>query len=407
MQAAGGEDVKVIDMGLQNRTALVNDIDASFGGYGVVLVRMNEAQIAATERSVSLSTYLLLRWCFVHPSRWFACDVRLHGYSALDAARAFFRLPQEEKLAVQAPQGAGNACLRGFVPYGSLLQRSADVDGSSAPIAHSSSQPARMPDRKESFTVGAHRYCDLETRTADSPHDEEYFAKEKADGRFFAHNRWPEDPAIGSELRNAWRAYFDDTVEPLVRELYDLIAEALGMDAAVFHHARSRHFSECRCNYYLEIEDSGLCGVPPTLPGQRRISAHKDFTDFTILSPDRAARYPHLQIAARDGESYRLVPYDDTCVTVLLGEPMQKWSNDRWFAPLHRVDVPVREDEMGAKYTMAYFCNPDYETVIAAPVAAAERMYADITVGEHWWGMYHSSRKAFGVDLTSKPSGRS
>jgi isopenicillin N synthase-like dioxygenase len=323
--------------------------------------------------------------------------------SALDAARAFFRLPYGEKMAVEAPRDAGNACLRGFVPYGSSLQRSTDLHATLAP-AGAGAQKARTPDRKESFTVGVHRFCDLETRAADDERDKAYFQRESADGRFFAHNRWPAG-GVGEELRVAWRAYFDDVAEPLVRTLYDLIAEALGMDAAVFHRTHGRHFSECRCNYYLEVvgEDSGV--VPPALPGQRRISAHKDFTDFTILAPDPSASYPHLQIAARDGESYRMVPFDETCLTVLLGEPMQKWSNDRWFAPLHRVDLPSKEDEMGAKYTMAYFRNPDYETVIAAPAAAADRVYPDITVQEHWWGMYNRSSKAFGVDLTSRTKG--
>ena len=44
---------------------------------------------------------------------------------------------------------------------------------------------------------------------------------------------------------------------------------------------------------------------------------------------------PRTQVASRGDERWRFVPYDDGCFTVLLGEPMQKWSNDRWFAPLH------------------------------------------------------------------------
>jgi len=113
--------------------------------------------------------------------------------SALDAARAFFALPLEEKMRVQAPTGAGNACLRGYVPYGSQLQRSADVDGKP------SSAAGRTPDRKESFTVGVHSFCDRETRSAEAG-DEAYFAKESADGRLFAANQWPLGPA-GAEVR--------------------------------------------------------------------------------------------------------------------------------------------------------------------------------------------------------------
>ena len=37
-------DVKVIDMRFEDRKVLVNSIDQSFGEYGVVFVRMTEAQ---------------------------------------------------------------------------------------------------------------------------------------------------------------------------------------------------------------------------------------------------------------------------------------------------------------------------------------------------------------------------
>jgi isopenicillin N synthase-like dioxygenase len=84
--------VKTIDLAVQDRQTVVAALDASLGEAGVVFVRMTAAQQAAKTR-------------------------------ALNAAKAFFALPQVEKLAVQAPQGAGNACLRGFVPYGSQLQR--------------------------------------------------------------------------------------------------------------------------------------------------------------------------------------------------------------------------------------------------------------------------------------------
>jgi hypothetical protein len=52
---------------------------------------------------------------------------------------------------------------------------------------------------------------------------------------------------------------------------------------------------------------------------------------------------------------------------------------------------------MGEKYTLAYLRNPDYEAVIAASTLRARRLYPDISVGEHWWGMYNRSKGAFGV----------
>ena len=300
--------VQAVDLDQPDRRSLLDALDASLRENGVVLVRMTAVQRRVKDR-------------------------------ALDAARAFFGLPREEKMAVQAPQGAGNACLRGYVPYGSSLQRSTDVDSASVPAATGGPQ-ARTPDRKESFTVGVHGFCDADTRTAVDPADDAYFGQESADGRLFAHNRWP-DGTVGGELRAAWRAYFEDAMEPLARSLYDLMAEVLGIDAAVFRKAHSRHFSECRCNHYLAVADRSAAGqaaeavpaktahaadaVPAVFVGQRRISAHKDFTDFTILAPDPHAAYAHLQIAARGGDadaSYRMVPYDATCFVVLLGRPV-------------------------------------------------------------------------------------
>ena len=112
--------VRTVDLsGIPNqdcREQLIGSLDASFRETGVVLLRMNMIQRATKDR-------------------------------ALDAARAFFRLPAEEKLHVAAPQGAGNACLRGFVPYGSHLQRSADLaqENANAPGADAK----RAPNRKE------------------------------------------------------------------------------------------------------------------------------------------------------------------------------------------------------------------------------------------------------------------
>ena len=54
-------------------------------------------------------------------------------------------------------------------------------------------------------------------------------------------------------------------------------------------------------------------------------------------------------------------------LTINIGDMLQVWSNDRYRAPLHR----VRASSEIARYSAAYFCNPDYNTVVA-PLCPAE-----------------------------------
>ena len=114
-----------------------------------------------------------------------------------------------------------------------------------------------------------------------------------------------------------------------------MMAEALEMPKDSFDSCHERHFSELRCNNYFGSKDSPV-------EGQRWISAHKDFTDFSILAPDHSYPHPALALAGRDDQidEEDLAPYFSDCFTVVIGQPMQKRSNYRWFAPLHCVPVP-------------------------------------------------------------------
>ena len=93
------------------------------------------------------------------------------------AARAFFDLPAEQKLAVGSPDCAGVA--RGY---------SGESHANIAFAADGDDQPAE--DSKQAFTIGTNRYqWDGGAPAADL--SGEYFASESANGLFFARNRWP------------------------------------------------------------------------------------------------------------------------------------------------------------------------------------------------------------------------
>ena len=60
-----------------------------------------------------------------------------------------------------------------------------------------------------------------------------------------------------------------------------------------------------RCNAYLAPYEDGQ-------PNQNWISAHKDFTDFSILAPDSRFPYPHLAVAG-----------GNMCTQALIDDQMQ------------------------------------------------------------------------------------
>jgi isopenicillin N synthase-like dioxygenase len=62
----------------------------------------------------------------------------------------------------------------------------------------------------------------------------------------------------------------------------------------------------------------------------------------------------------RDGSWVDVTPVAGA-LTINIGDMLQVWSNDRYRAPLHR----VRASSEMARYSAAYFCNPDYSTIVA------------------------------------------
>ena len=330
-------------------------LDESFASSGVVLLRMKPEVAASIAR-------------------------------ARAAVKRFFELPDEEKEKVYSQSGLlpgqagllpGQLCYpgtrRGYVGHGNLSEPN---------------KYGTMPDRRESFTA-CMPFGDEDKQLDGS---EFYFAEESRLGGLFCPNIWP-DGVEGAELQQIWHEHYD-VLQGIVENIYELIAEVLGYpyEELSFH----RHCQEYQGNFYLKtVSDDNAKEVPVVTKGQRWMRPHRDGTDFSILANDPAIPRSHLSCAPRNGDlpDTPNVPYREDCLTILLGTAGQKRSNDRWFAPLHCVELPSNEDANTARVTLVHFIYADYDSVISAPpsVCQKERKWADMTVQDHYFSPIYQS----------------
>lgn len=269
-----------------------------------------------------------------------------HGVpdAALDAftgaARRFFELPLERKLAVKSPIGQlfqGYACPGQGVGYHTSERQSFNVSRYDSPaeaIAHG------YPD-----DIGAVLFDAL----------------------------WPAEPA---DFRAAWRAYFEE-IEALAARILRVMEVALGLPDGWFAARVAHDPSTLVANYYSRDIESGH------EPSPFRFKAHVDGSVITILHQDDGPGA--LQLHER-GVGWRdVLPVPGTFV-VNIGEVMERWTNDRFVATPHRVLTPPAGDDR-PRVSAPFFLKPDLDAVVApAPELlgpGVESRYPSMT-GRQW-----------------------
>ena len=92
---------------------------------------------------------------------------------------------------------------------------------------------------------------------------------------------------------------------------------------------------------------------------------HSDYGSVTLLFQDMRGG---LQVQTAEGKWDDVTPIEDT-VVVNAGDLLARWSNARVRSTIHRVvEPPAKGDgeEYPARYSIAYFCNPDFHKTIEA-----------------------------------------
>lgn len=196
-------------------------------------------------------------------------------------------------------------------------------------------------------------------------------------------NRWPDKLDVeGAEFKLTMLGFFERCKE-VHAVLMRGIALGMGLDAGFFEDYVTTGDNTLRLLHYPPVAPGGFES------GKRvRAGAHSDYGSVTLLFQDQRGG---LQVE-RPGGWVDVEPIEGTIV-VNAGDLLARWSNDLIRSTKHRVVEPPlkgKEFEVGhpARYSVAYFCNPDFAKWIEALPGTWEgekggKKYEGVNSGEY------------------------
>lgn len=229
----------------------------------------------------------------------------------LAAAKAFFALPEAEKLKIDITRTAHH---RG---YGAIATEQLD--------------PTQPSDLKETFDMGFHMAADHPEVLAGKP--------------LRGPNRHPDLPGWAPLME---QHYAD--MQALAQTLLRAIALALGIERDFFDARFAEPISVFRMIHYPPRHTARSADQPGA-------GAHTDYGCVTLLYQDDAGG---LQVHNVNGEWIDAPPIPGSFV-VNIGDMMARWSNDRYTSTPHRVISPLGVH----RYSMPFFAEPHPDTEIS------------------------------------------
>ncbi|KAI1826224.1 thymine dioxygenase [Xylaria intraflava] len=193
-------------------------------------------------------------------------------------------------------------------------------------------------------------------------------------------NHWPQEAGELVGFRKTMLEFFDQC-KYLHTEVMRAIAVGLGIDENWFDGYTDVGDNTLRLLHYPEVKK----GVFTINPGQVRAGAHSDYGSITLLFQDSRGG---LQVKSPTGAFVDATPIENTCV-VNAGDLLARWSNDSIKSTIHRVVEPPSGDGdvYPARYSIAYFCNPNHKSHIEAIPGTYEsekdRKYPGINSGDY------------------------
>lgn len=268
------------------------------------------------------------------------------------SSAAFFARPQPQKDALAWYSPEAN---RGYTAHGrekvTQLVDNGDVEALRAAV----------PDLKESFEIGR-------------------------EGEEGLPNMWPNRfDDEGQAFKDVMLEFFD-RCKDLHMQVMRAVAMGLGIEEAWFDGFTDGGDNTLRLLHYPEVKrevfrrKDGL--------EQVRAGEHTDYGSITLLFQDDRGG---LQVLSPNGNFIDAIPIPDTIV-INAGDLLARWSNDTIKSTKHRVvEPPLKEgqeveDVYPARYSVAYFCNPNFDRFVDAIPGTYEetgKKYEGVNSGEY------------------------
>ncbi|SMY21285.1 unnamed protein product [Zymoseptoria tritici ST99CH_1A5] len=192
-------------------------------------------------------------------------------------------------------------------------------------------------------------------------------------------NQWPKEDEAGKEFKETTMDFFE-AGRKLHLQVLKAVACGLGIEEDWFERSCGKGDNTLRLLHYPPVRSEVFKGNKNTV----RAGAHTDYGSMTLLFQDMAGG---LEVLSPNGNYVPATPIEDTIV-VNAGDLLARWSNDVIKSTKHRVVQPPTDLEVyPARYSIAYFCNPNsdafIETIPSTFDESRPKKYEGVNSGEY------------------------
>ncbi|KAH7068051.1 hypothetical protein BKA63DRAFT_521032 [Paraphoma chrysanthemicola] len=303
-----------------------------------------------------------------------------------------------------AKKATANAVLEGFQNAGFIYLKNHGISPAtvSTVFSHSAKFFARPPNQKDAlawYSAAANRGYTAQGReklvVLEETGTEEELRKTVPDLKESLEigrddqpetpNMWPSGDDEARVFKSTMMSFFE-TCKSLHMQVMRAIALGMGIEESWFDGFTDAGDNTLRLLHYPGVSKK----IFKRNDGQLQVRAgeHSDYGSITLLFQDVRGG---LQVRSPKGTFVDATPIEGTIV-VNAGDLLARWSNDTIKSTKHRVVEPppraedADKEEYPPRYSIAYFCNPNYERMIEAIPGTYEeagRKYGDVTSGDY------------------------
>jgi isopenicillin N synthase-like dioxygenase len=186
--------------------------------------------------------------------------------------------------------------------------------------------------------------------------------------------RWPTDEELAG-FRDTMLA-FEARCWQVAMDVLSCFALRLGFDSGFFARAHDPaapdYRSTLRLLHYFAVSPEAAARTDLW-----RAGAHTDFDCLTLLF--QRAGQGGLQVlpgAEAEGQAWTPIEPSDDAITCNIGDMLTRWSDDVLPSNFHRVKAPGPGDDLGPRYSIAFFAQANRDVLIESAA------YPPITAGD-------------------------